>query len=140
MPASGFVLPRNGRVQIISNDGTDAVQGTFSTTSEGGVVQTFGDRALRITYRGGDGNDVELYDSAVGRFAVGAGAGAGPQVRVFAADGSLASSFEAYAASFRGGVRVATGDVNGDGSRTWSQRRGRAAGRTSGSSTAGPGP
>lgn len=46
----------------------------------------------------------------------GTGAGVAPQVRVF--DGttfSLLSSFVPYDAAFLGGVRVATGDVNGDG-------------------------
>jgi hypothetical protein len=47
---------------------------------------------------------------------VGAGPGAGPQVNVFnGADGTLLKSFFAFPASFRGGVRVAAGDVNGDG-------------------------
>jgi hypothetical protein len=48
---------------------------------------------------------------------VGAGAGGGPHVRVFDAvggDGVLAS-FNAFDAAFTGGVRVAAGDVNGDG-------------------------
>ncbi len=53
---------------------------------------------------------------------VGAGPGGGPHVRVF--DGRLLMTtqrvvellnFMAYADSFRGGVNVATGDVNGDG-------------------------
>src|SRR6266487_4805471 len=45
-----------------------------------------------------------------------AGAGAGPQVKVF--DGktlAVLSSFFAFATSFTGGVFVASGDVNGDG-------------------------
>ncbi|HSR41661.1 MAG TPA: VCBS repeat-containing protein, partial [Longimicrobiales bacterium] len=46
----------------------------------------------------------------------GAGAGGGPHVRVFSgATGDELMSFFAYAASFTGGVRVASGDVNGDG-------------------------
>jgi hypothetical protein len=46
----------------------------------------------------------------------GADAGGSPEVRVFdAATGALRFGFFAYAAAFRGGVRVATGDVNGDG-------------------------
>src|SRR5262249_8912602 len=53
-------------------------------------------------------------DGRVRLFAVGAGAGAGPQVRVFNADGSPRFEFLAYDAGFTGGVRVATGDVNGD--------------------------
>jgi hypothetical protein len=47
--------------------------------------------------------------------ALGAGAGWEPEVRVMNLDGSLRSSFEAYDSSFRGGVRVAVGDLNGDG-------------------------
>ncbi len=47
---------------------------------------------------------------------VGAGAGGGPNVKVFSGrDGSLLQSFFAYAVGFTGGVRVAAGDVNGDG-------------------------
>ncbi|MFN4260117.1 MAG: choice-of-anchor Q domain-containing protein, partial [Gemmataceae bacterium] len=48
-------------------------------------------------------------------FAVGAGPGGGPHVRVYNADGSLRFSFFAFAPAFTGGVRVAVGDVNGDG-------------------------
>jgi hypothetical protein len=47
---------------------------------------------------------------------VGADAGAGPQVKAFeVADLGLIHHFFAYAPSFTGGVRVAVGDVNGDG-------------------------
>jgi hypothetical protein len=45
-----------------------------------------------------------------------AGAGGGPHVKAFSGlDGSLLTSFFAYAANFTGGVNVATGDINGDG-------------------------
>ncbi len=47
-------------------------------------------------------------------FAVGAGAGGGPQVNVYALNG-LVRTFLAYDPAFRGGVRVATADVTGDG-------------------------
>jgi hypothetical protein len=47
---------------------------------------------------------------------VGAGPGAGPHVKAFSAiSGAETNSFSPYSASFQGGVRVATGDVNGDG-------------------------
>ncbi|UXI68039.1 FG-GAP repeat domain-containing protein [Tahibacter amnicola] len=46
-----------------------------------------------------------------------ADAGAGPHVKVFSgATGGEMASFFAFAASFRGGVRVAAGDVDGNGS------------------------
>ncbi|RIK74189.1 MAG: hypothetical protein DCC68_23530 [Planctomycetota bacterium] len=47
---------------------------------------------------------------------VGAGPGGGPQVKVFDGQtGATTQSFFAYGPSFTGGVRVAAGDVNGDG-------------------------
>jgi uncharacterized membrane protein/transglutaminase-like putative cysteine protease len=49
-------------------------------------------------------------------FAVGAGPGGGPRVEVFdAVTGQQRFNFFAYDDSLRGGVSVATGDVNGDG-------------------------
>lgn len=49
-------------------------------------------------------------------FAVGADAGGGPEVKVYdVATGAIKFDFFAYDASFRGGVRVAVADVNGDG-------------------------
>ncbi|MEQ9690428.1 MAG: hypothetical protein RLO48_11915, partial [Bauldia litoralis] len=44
---------------IIANDGTDAVAGTFAGLAEGAQFVADG-RAFAITYKGGDGNDVEL--------------------------------------------------------------------------------
>lgn len=45
----------------------------------------------------------------------GAGAGGAPEVRVFRADGKPVSTFLAFSKTFRGGVSVASGDLNGDG-------------------------
>jgi FG-GAP-like repeat/FG-GAP repeat len=46
----------------------------------------------------------------------GAGPGGGPVVKTFSgADNKLLGSFDAFDAAFTGGVRVAAGDVNGDG-------------------------
>src|SRR5262245_23030014 len=44
-----------------------------------------------------------------------AGPGGGPHVRVFDADGTQVAGLFAYDPAFRGGVRLATGDVTGDG-------------------------
>lgn len=47
----------------------------------------------------------------------GAGSGGGPHVEVFSGlDGKLLKSFFAYGSGFQGGVRVASQDLNGDGS------------------------
>src|SRR5262249_35072965 len=53
-----------------------------------------------------------------GIFVTAADAGQEPRVNVYnSKDGSLKFSFLAYDQSFRGGVRVALGDVNGDGTK-----------------------
>ena len=44
---------------LISNDGHDAVVGTFSGLAEGSTV-TLGGRNFQISYVGGDGNDISL--------------------------------------------------------------------------------
>lgn len=45
----------------------------------------------------------------------GAGSGGGPHIRVFDMDGNVINQFFAYNQDFRGGVNIATGDLNGDG-------------------------
>ncbi len=45
---------------IINNDGTDAVIGTFANLPEGATVNGTSGINYRISYRGGDGNDVVL--------------------------------------------------------------------------------
>lgn len=58
----------------------------------------------------------DLNGDGLADIACGVGAGGGPNVRVFSgADGTLLLSFFAYDSAFTGGVRVALGDVTGDG-------------------------
>ena len=88
-------------VKVYNGDGTVrfdffAYEGTF----RGGVVVTTGD----VT---GDG---------VPDVITGAGVGGGPVIKLFdGVTGQLVKSFFAYEDTFRGGVNVAVGDVNGDG-------------------------
>ena len=51
---------------IVSNDGVDAVSGTFAGLAQDAVVGTFGGTDLKISYTGGDGNDVVLFTDAAG--------------------------------------------------------------------------
>src|SRR5262249_34424742 len=113
----GFTPALGTHYRIINNDGTDAVVNpSFFGFGEGAVVATVGGFRLRVTFTGGDGNDVELVATTPGnRIAVGAGAGGGPIVRVFDDGANVVRQFNAYDASFRGGVRVAQGDFTGDG-------------------------
>ncbi len=116
-PRPGLDPPPLGtHFRILDNDGTDPVQGTFARLLEGAVAGTFARMTLRVTYRGGDGNDVELItDREQPALAVGAGEGGGPQVNVYGTSGTRLAAFNAYDPAFRGGVRVATADLNGDG-------------------------
>jgi len=87
-------------VKILDREGT--LQKQFYAYSEnfrGGVNLAAGDV-------NGDGR---------AEIITGPGAGGGPQVKVFNQDGILLYQFFAYVKSFRGGVNLAAGDVNGDG-------------------------
>jgi hypothetical protein len=86
---------------------------TLTSTSTASGLQgsyTFGNRQpvnfQEIETLGTAGADV---------FAVGAAPGVRPRVGVFNQAGVHVAGFLAFAANFRGGVRVAVGDVNGDG-------------------------
>lgn len=60
----GFVPAVGNAFTIISNDGTDAVSGTFNGLAEGATFTVTG-VTYTITYQGGDGNDVVLTVKAV---------------------------------------------------------------------------
>lgn len=78
----------------------------FSTNFSGGVFVAAGDYNL-------DGIDDLVVGSGDDPVA---GAGGGPHVKVFSGtDLAVLADFRPYASGFTGGVRVATGDLNGDG-------------------------
>jgi glucose/arabinose dehydrogenase len=54
-------------------------------------------------------------NALVGQPVIAAGAGTSPHVMVLNSDGGIRFSFFAYDPAFQGGVRTATGDINGDG-------------------------
>jgi hypothetical protein len=110
MPAVGTVI------HLIHAAG--GVSGTFTKGSfsipEGTIVTASNGQPMRLHY---SATDVMLtvVTPPGSIFAVGADAGGGPQVNVYEADGTLLFAFDAYNPAFTGGVRVATGDVTGDG-------------------------
>jgi hypothetical protein len=81
----------------------------------GGVILDF--MAFDPKFQGGVWVAVgDVNGDGFGDIIVGADAGGGPEVRVFSGrDGSVLFSFFAYDPNFTGGVRVAAGDLNGDG-------------------------
>jgi hypothetical protein len=57
----------------------------------------------------------DIDGDGVDEFVVGSGMGMAPFVNLFEADGKFIREIRPYADSFKGGVRVATGDLDGDG-------------------------
>ena len=115
--STGQGLQSGDPYTIIDNTGPDQVVGTFAGLFEGATLAV-GTQTFRITYLGGDGNDVVLTRvlPLANRIAVGAGRGRAPLVRVYDPDtGDLLREVMAFPDSFTGGVSVGTGDVDGDG-------------------------
>jgi hypothetical protein len=93
--------------------------GTFSLTANGFTT------SFSMNYRGGDGNDIVLTVTAVSPYtapagtllptqAIGVDYGGGSVVQINYNNGANLSFF-AYSSAYTGGVRVALGDINGDG-------------------------
>ena len=57
---------------------------------------------------------ITIYYRPQNTLLVGAGPGGGPQVRFYSSAGKNLKNFLAYDASFRGGIKVASGDTDGD--------------------------
>jgi autotransporter-associated beta strand protein len=60
---TGFTPSLGESFTLISNDGTDAVVGTFTGLAQGGTF-TVGGETFQINYQGGDGNDVVITRTA----------------------------------------------------------------------------
>jgi autotransporter-associated beta strand protein len=58
--ASTTLLPPDHVFQIVSNDGSDPVQGTFAGLPEGATITTASGARFVISYHGLDGNDIVL--------------------------------------------------------------------------------
>jgi len=125
-PYPGFLGGVRTAVADVNGDGVlDVITGAgpsggphvkvFDGDNDFAEIQSF--FAFTAGFRGGvfvsaaDVNGDNMADLIVG-----ADAGGGPHVRVFSgADNSELYSFFAYSSSFAGGVRVAAGDITGDG-------------------------
>lgn len=107
---AGFLLPTH----------VDAVQ-SRDDQSQLKIFTTQGESEITIypfetNYRGGGSLATgDLGTDGIDEIVVGAGAGIAPEVILYRQDGSIIASFYAYAESFKGGVNIALGDVDGDG-------------------------
>ncbi len=109
-------IENDGSVEIVTgtkNGGGPQVR----VFNKDGVLINPGFFAYEEAFRGGVNVTIgDLNGDAIKEIICGAGVGGGPHVRVFRKDGTLINpGFFAYDASFRGGVNVSAGDVDGDG-------------------------
>lgn len=82
--------------------------------SQGRLIKSF--RAFEAKFVGGVSVAMgDLGGDEIDEVIIGSGPGRKPEIRIFRRDGSLIKTIQVYSASFKGGVNVATGDVNGDG-------------------------
>ena len=104
-----------GKAQIITAAGPGGEPQVRVFNPEGIAMSAF--NAYNRTFGGGvyvAGADLDGDGRA--EIVTGAGPGGAPHVRAFDGfGGALPTSFYAYAPSFPGGVRVAAGDIDGDG-------------------------
>jgi hypothetical protein len=109
-PGDDTVAVNAGSVYVF-NAGTGAL---LDTLGDGGSVAVWGNSLLVGNPASEVANGYRLNSRRV--FAVGAGSGNLPHVRVYdAVGGAELASFFAYDVGYLGGVRVAVADVNGDG-------------------------
>ncbi|MFA5069676.1 MAG: S8 family serine peptidase [Patescibacteria group bacterium] len=104
----------DGKVEIIAGAGAGGGPHIRIFDYKGNLKEQF--FAFAATFRGGvkvAADDVN--GDGVSEIIAGAGAGGGPQVRIFEADGTVLSQFFAFAATFRGGVNLAASDIDNDG-------------------------
>ena len=113
-------LSAGQQITIINNGNTVPINGQFNGLVEGASI-TVGNTVFTISYKGGTGNDVVLTVSSIVNpvlppnfSATGVDFGGGSVVQINYTNGTNLS-FYAYSSAYTGGVRVAIGDVNGDG-------------------------
>ncbi len=109
-------LENDGSVEIVT--GTENGGGPHVRVfDQDGTLINPGFFAYADSFRGGVHVSIgDLNGDGIKEIITGAGVGGGPHVRVFKKDGTLINpGFFAYEESFRGGVNVSAGDVDGDG-------------------------
>jgi len=121
----GKMSPGYYDVKVTNTDGQkDVLSAAFAISNAAGVVPAVfntietgeGFYAYASTFTGGVKTAVGDIDAdGQKEIITSPNQGGGPQVRIFDSVGSLEGQFMAYASTFRGGVNMATGDVDGDG-------------------------
>jgi len=97
---------RWGRLVVSQEDGKE----TNLTSAAGDLVSKYSD----INFKVGSLVAGDINDDGTDEIIIGAAAGFEPRIKIFSAAGKLVKEFLAFDKNFRGGVNVASGDLNGD--------------------------
>ncbi|PLX20981.1 hypothetical protein C0584_04325 [Candidatus Parcubacteria bacterium] len=104
----------DGEDEIVTGAGFGGGPHVLVYDKEGNLENNF--FAYNPFFRGGVNIAVaDINNDGVDEIIAGAGPGGGPHVRIFNQKGEVLGQFFAYNQSFRGGVYVSAGDVDGDG-------------------------
>jgi len=109
------VVPAHAATRPVPTKAEHAHPPTVTVWGEGFVKRGTFDVFEKTFKNGGELASGDVDGDGKSEVVVGAGPGRLPEVRVFTTDGKQVSSFRAYPDTFKGGVRVAVGDVDGDG-------------------------
>lgn len=104
-----IIASQNSEIQDVS---LAAGVGQVSLQKNGTKLVSFSPYAKN--YKGQINLAAKIEQGYFRQVVTGPGAGGGPQVRIFLANGKLLGDFMAYDKNSRGGVNVALGDVDGD--------------------------
>lgn len=109
-------LDGNGTLEIVTGTRVGGGPQVRMFNADGKLLNG-GFFAYAVNFRGGVNVAVgDVNGDGKAEIITGAGTGGGPHVRIFDRNGKLMNDgFFAYNASFRGGVHVAAGDLDGDG-------------------------
>ncbi len=107
-------LDGDGRAEIVAGTGAGSSPRVSLFRAGGQQIGTF--LAFDQAYMGGVFVAiVPSLNGQLGRVVVGPGSGQAPTVKIFSPGGQFLNSFNAYEPAVTSGVRVASGDTNGDG-------------------------
>lgn len=104
----------DGKDEIIAGSGEMAEPKVKIFDQNGAVLSEFSPQNI-LKWGGVNVSSIDLGGDGISEILIAGGWGNSPEVQIVRADGSLINKFLAYSLNFRGGVNLASVDIDGDG-------------------------